>query len=123
MKEKKIEGIGIFSENGFTFDSGMPTDEPVIDFGVGRHHGTLKVEQNACATFAEDPLRVIMPPTIDEVLRDHNLTVKRTTRNFIVTMKFPIIEATDTTAQTHREMWNKVKKAVSGAREDIKKQF
>jgi len=110
-------------DGSFVFDSGLPAAEPVLEEGIGSKRGTLTVEQNASAAFVPEPPRAITPPSIDEVLRDNNLTVKRTSRNFIVTMKFPIIEDSGVTVETHKTMWNKTRKAITAAREEIKKTF
>jgi len=124
MQTTKIEGVATFMEGGhFNFDSGLPLIEPVLESGIGSRRGTLTVNQNAVVNFIADIPLPITPPSVDEVLRDKNLTVKRTSRNFIVTMKFPIIEDSDTTVEAHKAMWNKTRKAINASREEIKKQF
>jgi len=124
MQKKKIEGVGIFMEGGhFSFDSGLPLVEPVLEEGVGSRRGTLIVEQNAVVNFIADIPRAITPPAMDEVLKEENLSVKRTTRNFIVTMKFPIFETDEDTTAYHKTMWNKTRKAINASREEIKKTF
>jgi len=124
MQTKKIEGVATFMEGGhFNFDSGLPLVEPVLESGIGSRRGTLTVNQNAVVNFIADVPLPITPPSIEEVLRDKNLTVKRTSRNFIVTMKFPIIEEASATTDAHKEMWTKTRKAIASAREEIKKQF
>jgi len=124
MQNKKVEGVGIFMEGGhFSFDSGLPLVEPVLEEGVGSRRGTLIVEQNAVVNFIADIPRAITPPAMDEVLKEENLSVKRTTRNFIVKMKFPIFEDSEATAQEHKEMWKKSQKAITAAREAIKQTF
>jgi len=122
--QKRIEGVAVFGKDGFEFfDSGLPEVEPVLEEGVGHRRGTITVEQNASVVFVPDPARTIIPPSFDDVLRDNNLIVKRTSRNFIVTMKFPIIEEASVTTDAHKEMWNKTRKAITAAREEIKKTF
>jgi len=124
MQTKRIEGFATFSENGnFSFESGLPEAEPVLETGVGAHQGTFKVTMNASASFTPNPVRNIIPPSLEDVLKEGNLSVKRTSRNFIVKMKFPIIESSDVTVEAHREMWNKSRKAIVAARAEIKKQF
>jgi len=124
MTEKRIEGVGVFMANGsFVFDSGLPTAEPVLESGVGSHHGVFIVEQNASAAFVPDPPRANMPPVIEDILKEENLSVKRTSRNFIVKMKFPIFEDSDATTQEHKEMWKKSQKAIAATREAIKLTF
>jgi len=124
MQTKRIEGVGIFSENGnFTFDSGLPLAEPVLEKGVGTHHGVFKVTKNASACFTPASTRTFTPPSLLDVLRDDNLIVKRTTRNFLVVMKFPIFETDEDTVAYHKTMWNKTRKAINASREEIKKTF
>jgi len=124
MQTKRIEGVGIFSENGnFTFDSGLPLAEPVLEAGIGSYQGTFKVAKNASACFTPEPARNIVPPSFDDVLKEENLSIKRTSRNFIVKMKFPIFEDSSATTNAHKEMWTKTRKAIIAAREEIKKQF
>ena len=123
MKKQDLDCRVSFTENGIVINSGLPEAEPVLDFAVGKHHGTIDVRKNGCADVTYGLSPVVVPPRIDEILRDNNLTVKRTSRNFIVTMKFPIIEnATETTA-CHKEMWKKSQKAIAGVREAIKETF
>jgi len=124
MTEKRIEGVGVFMANGgFVFDSGMPEAEPVLESGVGSHHGVFIVEQNASAAFVPDTPRSFVTPVMDDVLKEENLSVKRTSRNFIVKMKFPIFETDEDTVKYHKEMWNKSRKAIASAREAIKQTF
>jgi len=124
MKEKRIEGIGVFMADGsFVFDSGMPAAEPVLESGVGSRHGVFNIEQNASATFVPETPHEYKPPVCDDILKEERLSVKRTTRNFIVKMKFPIFECSEDTTQAHKDMWKKSQKAITNAREEIKKTF
>jgi len=124
MQEKRIEGVAVFFEDGhFVFDSGLPDAEPVLEKGVGTHRGVLNVEQNASATFIPKPPLAYVPPVMDDVLKEDNLSVKRTSRNFIVKMKFPIFENDEDTVKYHKDMWNKSRKAINAAREAIKQTF
>lgn len=123
MKKQELDCRVSFTENGIVINSGLPEAEPVLDFAVGKHHGTIDVRKNGCADVTYGPAPVVVPPRIDEVLRDNNLTVKRTSRNFIVTMKFPIIENPTETTASHKEMWKKSQKAIAGVREAIKTEF
>ncbi len=86
----KIEGIATISEKGFHFDSGMPSNEPVMDKAL-RMHGTLKVAKNACVDF-EDNGRVYLPPVIHRVGDGEDYHVKRTTRHYIIQIKVPVVE-------------------------------
>jgi len=121
---KEVESLVTFEECGkVKICSGMPQIENVLGFEPGSFRGTMYVEQNADATFVPDAPRAITPPSMDDVLKDQNLIVKRTSRNFIVTMKFPIIESAETTTQSQKEMWKKSQKAIATAREAIKQTF
>lgn len=123
MKKQDLDCRVSFTEKGIVINSGLPEAEPVLDFGLGKHRSTVDVRQNGSAEVVYDDTPTAVPPRIDEILRDNNLTVKRTSRNFIVTMKFPIIEnATETTA-CHKEMWKKSQKAIADVREAIKETF
>ena len=125
MSEKRIEGIGIFSEDGrFSFSAGLSAVENVLGTILpSAHKGVMTTKKHGEAMFMPEPPRAIMAPQVDEVLRDNNLVVKRTSRNFIVTMKFPIIEGEKTTISCHKEMWAKTKKAIAGIRGTIATQI
>lgn len=123
MKKQELDCRVSFTENGIVINSGLPEAEPVLDFGVGKHHGTINVQQNGCADVTYGPSPVVVPPRMDEVLRDNNLIVKRTSRNFIVTMKFPIIENPTETTASHKDMWTKTRKAIASARQSLAEQL
>lgn len=124
MQQKTIEGIAIISEDGsFIFDSGLPSAEKVLEFDTKAHRGVMKVDRNAYAAFSPDAKQKFIPPQFDEVLRDKNLIVKRTNRNFIVQMKFPIVESADATTKEHTSMWKKVAAALKTTREKLKSEF
>lgn len=106
-----------------TASCGLPSVENVLGFDGGVFRGTMKVEQNADISFVPDSHRRIVPPSQADVMKEQNLMVKRTTRNFIVTMKFPIIESAGATTQSHKEMWKKASKVIGTVREEIKKTF
>jgi len=123
MNQKELDCRVTFTDDTIIINSGLPESEPVIEQNVGCHSAKIDLRQNASATIVLNPQRNIVPPFQEDVLRDYNLTVKRTTRNFIVTMKFPIIEDSDATAQAHKDMWKKSQKAITSAREEIKQKF
>jgi len=87
----KIEGIATISEKGFHFDSGMPSNEPVLDEAM-KMHGTLKVSKNACVDF-EDNGRVYLPPEMHSVGVGDGYNVKRTSRHYIIQLKVPVVES------------------------------
>ena len=124
MKSKQIEGIAVFSENGeFFFDSGLPAKEPVLEFETKPRRGMMNIEKNACATFVPEKERQTIPPQFDQVLKDGNLLVRRTSRNFIVSMKFPIVESAEASAKAQKAMWTKSVKAMKTEREKIAKEL
>jgi len=91
MEQIKIEGIATITEKGFHFDSGMPSNEPVLDEAI-KLHGTLKVAENACVDFVDNG-RIYLPPEIHSVCEGENYKVKRTSRHYIVQMKVPVVES------------------------------
>jgi len=122
-KEFDFGRLTITEDGTVTASCGMPSIENVLGFDGGIFRGTMKVEQNADIEFVPDKPRHVVPPSLADVIKDGNVMVKRTTRNFIVTMKFPIIESATVTAQSHKEMWTKCKKAIASVREQIKQEF
>ena len=90
MKEVQIEGIATISKGGFSFDSGLPSNEHVFDADM-KMHGTLKISKNACAEII-DNRRVYLPPEVHSVAQGFNYNVKRTTRHYIISIKVPVVE-------------------------------
>ena len=86
----KIEGIATISKGGFSFESGLPSNEQVFDADM-KMHGTLKISKNACAEFI-DNRRVYLPPEVHPVAQGFNYNVKRTTRHYIISSKVPGVE-------------------------------
>lgn len=99
---KKIEGIGIFTKNGFRFDSGLPSNEPVLDADA-KLHGMLKICKNACAEFVDNG-RVYLPPEVHHVAQGGNYNVKRTTRHYIISIKVPVVESRQKSEDTVNEL-------------------
>ncbi len=91
METVKIEGIATITEKGFSFDSGMPSNEPVLKKAL-RMHGTLKVKENASAEFLDNG-RVYLPPEINYIAEGVDYKLKRTTRHYIIQMKVPVVES------------------------------
>ena len=88
---QKIEGIATFSKGGFSFESGLPSDEPVFET-ERKMHGTLRISKNACAEFVDNG-RVYLPPEVHSVAQGFNYNVKRTTRHYIISIKVPVVES------------------------------
>lgn len=97
MKKIRIEGIATFEKKGFHFDSGMPSNEPVLDEAM-RLHGTLEVSQNACVDFVDNE-RIYLPPEIHRVSEGLGYNVKRTSRHYLIQMKVPVVENRRTTEE------------------------
>ncbi|MCQ2337735.1 MAG: hypothetical protein MJ001_02250 [Paludibacteraceae bacterium] len=124
MKQQKIEGIALISENGtFSFNSGLPADEPVLEFDLKACRGSINFKKNACVDFVPSASPAFIPPAMDLLLREGGMTLKRTSRNYIVTMKFPIIESSDETKQRHSDEWKKAMAQIKRDRETIKEIF
>lgn len=87
----QIEGIATFTETGFHFDSGIPSEEPVLN-KAWKMHGTLGISMNACVDF-KDNGRVYLPPEIHKVSAGENYHVKRTSRHYIIQLKVPVVES------------------------------
>lgn len=85
-----IEGIATFTEKGFRFDSGLPSNEPVLE-EAKKLHGTMKVCENGCASF-ESNNRIYLPPEVHQVGSGEGYTVRRTSRHYIIQCKVPVVE-------------------------------
>ena len=85
----QIKGIATISDNGFLFQSGLPTDTSVIS--PQRMHGTLSVCPNADVAFRHRPC-ISLPPEVHAVGEGENYRIKRTSRNYIIQIKVPIVE-------------------------------
>ena len=117
-KKKTFEGFGTFAEDGgFKFE---PRSKQTLAFGGGSRWGKMVFCEDATAEFRPISAQVAMPPVLNDVLHEENLSVKRSSRNFIVTMKFPIIEGRNTTIKSHSAMWKRALAAVGDVREAIK---
>ena len=97
MQQIKIEGIATISDKGFCFDSGMPSDEPVLDEAL-KLHGTLKVSENACVEFRDNG-RIYLPPEVHRISEGQDYKVKRTSRHYIIQVKVPVVESRKATEE------------------------
>lgn len=89
---KQIEGLAIIAEDGgFRFDSGLPSNEPVLEKPM-KMRGVLSVSQNACVEFLPNT-RVVLPPEMHHVARGLNYNLKRSSRNYILQIKLPIVQS------------------------------
>ena len=123
MEQKQIDGNAIFFDNGaFTFDASYPKDKKVFA-KEQKLRGTLTVEQNAYTTFHPYQRLPSTGPQRNYLVKNGNLRVEQTTRNFIVTMKFPIVQLPKETLASQKEMWKQADTAIHDARNEIKQNF
>ncbi len=100
--EIQIEGIATISKGMFRFDSGLPSDEPVVS---AQHlMGRLHIAQNADAVFHQDGRVTNLPPDISTVADGDGYKIKRTTQNYIIQLKVPIAESRKITEERLRQM-------------------
>lgn len=90
QKEFQIEGLATFTPDGFRFDSGMPSDEPILEQEVNLQ-GSLRVSRNACVEFKKCT-QVFLPPQMDHVARGKDYLVRRSSRHYIIQIKVPVVE-------------------------------
>lgn len=102
MQKVLIEGIASITERGFHFDSGMPSDEPVLNAPINLH-GTMRVSRNGCADLTDDG-RVFLPPEIHKVAHGDGYHIKRTSRNYIIQLKVPVVEKRTVTEENLKNL-------------------
>lgn len=101
-KTIRIEGIASISTRGFSFDSGIPSNEPILDYEQ-KLHGQMLIHQNGCAEFIDNG-RVYLPPVINEIARGENYTLRRSTRHYILQVKVPVVESREDSEQKFGEL-------------------
>lgn len=97
-EEVRVEGIATLSENSFHFNSGLPQDEPLLDQEI-RLRGELHVFQNGTALFHRRT-PVSLPPEVHQVSQGMGYYLKRTSRNYIIHIKVPVMETRRDTQST-----------------------
>lgn len=102
MQKISVEGIATITERGFHFDSGVPSDEPLLDAPL-KLRGVMNVSTNGCADLTNRG-RVILPPVVDKVAEGDGYRIKRTSRNYIIQLKVPIVEPRTTTENTLKNL-------------------
>ena len=117
MQKVQIEGIATFSKGGFSFDSGLPSNEPVFET-TRKMHGTLKISKNACAEFVDNG-RVYLPPEVHPVAQGFNYNVKRTTRHYIISIKVPVVENRQQSEETVNRLLPKIMGDITIDRNEI----
>lgn len=97
MKEVQIEGIATISKGGFSFDSGLPSNEQLCEAQTLK--GRLGIKANGCIDFRRDRRYANLPPDINSVTDNEDYKLKRTSRHYIVQIKVPIMESRSETQE------------------------
>ena len=90
MKTVKLEGVATITSKGFNFDSGLPGNEKVVEKQFSMR-GKMRVRQNGCVEFVKNEAAAL-PPHLDVVVHGVNYLVRRSTRNYIIQVKVPVVE-------------------------------
>lgn len=98
MKTIKIEGIATIGNRTFSFDSGLPGGEPVLNAEQSLH-GRMILKRNGSAQF-QDNGRIFLPPQWHDVCSGNNYYVKRTSRHYIIQIKVPVVQKRTETQDT-----------------------
>lgn len=102
MKKLVIEGIATICRGSFTFDSGMPSDEPVTEAQVLR--GRLRIMPNGSAEIISSKRNDNVPPEVTPIASGEGYRVKRTSRHYIIQIKVPKVESRSMTEARITEM-------------------
>lgn len=121
MEKKSFEAMVEVDEIGnVKISSGLPKSEPLLTWPLERKRGVMTPCVNGDLSFVANGPCGVLPPRVDEVYREGGVTVKRTTRNYIIMMKVPVIESAEETTRKHSSMWKKVAAVIKKNREEIK---
>lgn len=115
IKMIKIEGIATISKNGFKFDSGLPSDEPLLQSKT-KLHGKLEIEQNGSVRFVDNG-RIYMPPVVNKIAQGEGYKIRRTSKNYIISVKLPIVEKI---TETQNKLTEMIPQIVDGITKDRK---
>ena len=102
----KIEGIATFSEGGFSFESGLPSEEQVVE--AQSLMGRLGIKANGCVDFRRDARCTNLPPDINTVTDNEKYKLKRTTRHYIISIKVPVVENRQQSEETVNRLLPKI---------------
>lgn len=116
METIKIEGIATFSKNGFSFNSGLPSEETLVTEQNMR--GTMKVSKNGCAEF-KNRNYVYLPPLVTRISDGENYKIKRTSRHYIIQIKVPVVECRTETETTMQGIVSKVVGEIISDRKEL----
>lgn len=115
-KLTKIEGLGIFTTNGFNFDSGLPADEPVLN--EQKLKGTLQIKQNGNVEFFPNS-RTIKAPDVAKVAETQDYKIRRTSLNYVISLRVPIIEKRKASEKRLKEIVPAIVNDISKNRKEI----
>jgi len=91
MNNIQIPGFATYNSNGqFHFESGYPSKSSIVK--ASRQRGTLFTHPNACIDFVPDSQRIYLPPVVKAVCCYDDYNIRRTSRNYVVQFKVPIVE-------------------------------
>ena len=86
-----VEGMGIITPGNFKFDSGFPADEEItVEQNL---KGKLRIAVNGSAEFTPDNRCNNLPPIINKVAEGDGYSVRRTSKNYIIQVKLPILKS------------------------------
>jgi len=108
MKQTLIlDGTSSLNSNGqFHFESGYPSNYPLVL--PKRQRGVLVTHQNACVDFVPDRERVYLPPVVNKIAQGEGYYIKRTSRNYLINVKLPIVMNRRETEKALRGMINEI---------------
>lgn len=67
--------------------------------------GVSQVDKMGNMVFEPDNPRVATPPTMPLVAVGKNFRVRRSSQNYIVSLKLPIVQSREESERLHREVW------------------
>lgn len=100
----QLSGISNIDSNGqFHFESYCSSDSRILARPI-RKRGTMTIGSDLSADFVPDANRIYLPPLVDVIARGEDYHIKRTTRNYIIQVKVPILESRRETEKKLRGM-------------------
>ena len=87
-----VEGVAHISDGQyFLFDSGFCDCEEIVKEQCMK--GKMHISKNGCAEFKQDKRCNNQPPIIDKVCDGDGYSVRRTSKNYIIQVKLPILKS------------------------------
>lgn len=115
-KTTKIEGLATFSNNGFSFDSGLPSDEPVVS--EQKLKGTLNIASNGNVEFI-NKTRNFKGPDVSKVAETQDYKIRRTSLNYVISLRVPVVEKRVATSKKLKEVIPLIINDISKNRKEI----